>query len=85
MGELTLESEVEIDVEELSQEIGSQWIIEGKGKPFSYLAGLALDGMSGPLDPVQILMEFLREEPSFDLREEELETIEELLRETYRP
>lgn len=81
---ITVETEAEIDTERLSAIIGDQLIVEGEGKPFSYLAGIAFDGMNGHgEDVVDILLEFLRNESSFDFSDAEIEALESILREGY--
>lgn len=77
---LSVELDAEITPYELSEYIGDQWIIEGRGKPFSYLAGLALETMDdGGYDIVDVLVEFLYNEGTLDLSREDVEEIEEIL------
>lgn len=77
---VTVESEVELGPKELSRVIGEQLIVEGEGAPFAYLAGIAFDGMRGNSDVVDILVEYIRNEQSLDLEEDEVYDIKEMLR-----
>lgn len=85
MGDETLDVELtaELDTARLSQLIGEQLIVGGDGGEFAYLAGIAFDGMHGHDDLVGILMEYMRNEKALDLREEEADQIEEILRAAY--
>jgi len=74
--------ELELDAEDVSELIGEQLIMESEGKPFSYLAGLAFDGMTSEYDIVDILMEYINNEQSFaHVSREEAAEIEQILRE----
>ena len=74
--------ELELDAENVSELIGEQLIMEREGKPFSYLAGLAFDGMTSEYDIVDILMEYINNEERFShVSREEAAEIEKILRE----
>jgi len=78
---LTVAMEAELDTSEMSRIIGNNLIIGGNdNRPFAYLAGIAFDGMNSDDDLVDILMEYIRNESSLNLREGEEEQIESLLR-----
>ena len=74
--------DLELDAEDVSELISEQLIMEGEGKPFSYLAGLAFDGMTSSLDIVDILIEYIDNEKSFShLSRDDVVKIEQILRE----
>lgn len=83
--ELTVDVQVEDEftAEELSNAIGNDIILEGDGRPFGYLAGLAFEGMDGDDDVVDVLVEFLVHETEFDFRDGEVEQIETILRDAH--
>jgi hypothetical protein len=77
---ITVRTEREITADELSRIIGDDIIASGDGKPFGYLAGIALDGMQSPnRDVVDILCEFLENDQSLQFEEDEFEELQELL------
>lgn len=57
--------------------------MNGDGGQFAYLAGIAFDGMSGYGSIVEILVEYLEAEDSFDLTDEELDEITSMLRDAH--
>ena len=74
--------ELELDAEDVSELIGEQLIMERKGEPFSYLAGLAFDGMTSEYDVVDILVVYINNEETFPhVSREEAAEIEKILRE----
>ena len=74
--------ELELGAEDVSDLIGEQLIMEREGEPFSYLAGLAFDGMTSEYDIVDILVEYINNEKTFaHVSREEAAEIEEILRE----
>ena len=74
--------ELELDAEDVSDLIGEQLIMEREGEPFSYLAGLAFDGMTSEYDVVDILVEYINNEETFaHVSREEAAEIEKILRE----
>ena len=74
--------ELELDAEDVSDLIGEQLIMEREGGPFSYLAGLAFDGMTSEYDVVDILVEYVNNEETFaHVSREEAAEIEKILRE----
>ena len=74
--------ELELDAEDVSDLIGEQLIMGREGEPFSYLAGLAFDGMTSEYDIVDILVEYINNEETFaNVSREEAAEIEEILRE----
>lgn len=81
-GELTLRAE--ITASELSSMIGNQLILEQKGEPFAYLAGIALDGMIGEFDIDEILIEYLENAHCFDFTEDELAQMRRALQDGYK-
>ena len=73
--------ELELDAEDVSDLIGEQLIMEREGGPFSYLAGLAFDGMTSEYDVVDILVEYINNEETFaHVSREEAAEIEKILR-----
>ena len=73
--------ELELDAEDVSDLIGEQLIMEREGEPFSYLAGLAFDGMTSEYDVVDILVEYINNEETFaHVSREEAAEIEKILR-----
>ena len=74
--------ELELDAEDISDLIGEQLIMQREGGPFSYLAGLAFDGMTSEYDVVDILVEYVNNEETFaHVSREEAAEIEKILRE----
>lgn len=74
--------ELELDAEDVSDLIGEQLIMGREGEPFSYLAGLAFDGMTSKHDIVDILVEYINNEETFaHVSREEAAEIEKILRE----
>ena len=74
--------ELELDAEDVSDLIGEQLIMQREGGPFSYLAGLAFDGMTSEYDVVDILVEYINNEETFaHVSREEAAEIEKILRE----
>ncbi|AGM11416.1 hypothetical protein M199_gp250 [Halogranum tailed virus 1] len=77
-GELT----VEVTLDEIADALGEQYIIEDAGnKEFAYLAALVLETHDdNSYDLERSIMEFLRNEESIDLTQEQCNEIEEMLR-----
>ena len=74
--------ELELDAEDVSDLIGEQLIMGREGEPFSYLAGLAFDGMTSEYDVVDIMVEYINNEEAFaHVSREEAAEIEKILRE----
>lgn len=74
----------EITATDLSSMVGNQLILEGKGEPFAYLAGIALDGMIGTLAIDEILIEYLENAQCFDFTEDELAQIRRALQDGHQ-
>lgn len=69
---------IELDAELLSELIGEQLVLEGEG-PHAYLAGIAFDGMSNEYTVEKTLVEFIENERTLDLTDDDVEQIVELL------
>lgn len=82
---ITIETRTEhrLTPKELSRRIGDEMILNGDGGPFAYLAGLSFDGMGSDSDAVDILVEYLENENSFDFDDGEVGEIESTLRDAY--
>lgn len=75
------EIDITLSADEMSELIGEQLILEGDAKPFGYLAGLSFDGMTNNYDIVEILIEYIENEETFNhLTGEQIAEIERLLR-----
>jgi hypothetical protein len=82
------EPTIELTASELMEAVGEQIILEGEAKPYGYLTALALDAMradSQISDPVELLLEYFRNEAQFDLSEAQLQELELIFDDAYTP
>lgn len=83
MGNETITVESEIDTEQLSEMIGNQLILNGRGMPFAYLAGIALDGMNDDDRLDDILIEFMNNSQALDFTDQQRQKLFNILRNAY--
>lgn len=83
MERIKTETTVEFDTTELARLIGDQLILDGRGEPFAYLAGIALEGIDSDRDIVEILMEYVNNEEQLDLSYEQQANLRRILRDAH--